>query len=488
MLAALAVASSVLLVAAASAPASATDSAAPAAPVTTAPAASVPADVFSRLADPETVPYAITGKGFVTDASHPMHPGDFRKYDVTARLSVNPELGEAALDLTLTEKDESSTDHYYVRRGRVFQVNEKGEETATSAYGDVSAATLAALHPSLVASAMLERRDAVRGAGPGHLLFAWNDEMWTVDLDVASGRISRLERQTFNGVFGDVLEEVRYDAWPDGASLAPGRVVVTSRGREVLHLDFAPIERGIALTAFPEGNRQRDRSMAVASSDVALQEVAPHVFTIDLAQANTRVTVAEFADHLMVIEGAYSSRLCDRIADVLRARFHKPVRYFAFSHLHGQYVGGVRSWVEEGATVLVPPTTAPLIDEIVKSPATLRPDAFAKSPKPLHVETIADRRRLEDGTNAVDVINVESGHTDEYFLFYFPKQKVLMTGDLLFFVPGKPLSGRSKLLCHTVAKLGLDVTTYYATWPLTGYSTKNVVTAEEMKAACAEAK
>jgi glyoxylase-like metal-dependent hydrolase (beta-lactamase superfamily II) len=281
---------------------------------------------------------------------------------------------------------------------------------------------------------------------------------------------------------------VRYEAWPDGGGLSPGRVVVTSRGREVLHLDFAPIERGIAPTSFPEGNRQRDRSMAVASSDVALQEAAPHVFTIDLAQANTRVTVAEFADHLMVIEGAYSSRLCDRIADVLRARFHKPVRYFAFSHLHGQYVGGVRTWVEEGATVLVPPSTAPLIDEIVKTSTTLRPDAFSKSPKPLHVETIADRRRLEDGTNAVDLINVESGHTDEYLLFYFPKQKVLLTGDLLFYVPGKPLSGRSKMLCHTVAKLGLDVDTFIATWPLTGYSTKNIVTAEEMKAACAEAK
>jgi hypothetical protein len=39
-------------------------------------------------------------------------------------------------------------------------------------------------------------------------------------------------------------------------------------------------------------------------------------------------------------------------------------------------------------------------------------------------------------------------------------------------------------LCETVRKLGLDVETYVATWPLDGYGTKNVVTRAEIGAAC----
>jgi glyoxylase-like metal-dependent hydrolase (beta-lactamase superfamily II) len=84
----------------------------------------------------------------------------------------------------------------------------------------------------------------------------------------------------------------------------------------------------------------------------------------------------------------------------------------------------------------------------------------------------------------VELYNVESGHTDEYLIVYFPRQKVLLTGDLLFYRPGKPLGDRSMKLCETVRKLGLDVETYVATWPLDGYGTKNVVTRAEIGAAC----
>ena len=53
--------------------------------------------------------------------------------------------------------------------------------------------------------------------------------------------------------------------------------------------------------------------------------------------------------------------------------------------------------------------------------------------------------------------------------------------------PGKPLPKRSQYVCKVVAKYGLDVEKYYATWPLNGYGTKNIVTGEEMRAACAAA-
>jgi len=64
----------------------------------------------------------------------------------------------------------------------------------------------------------------------------------------------------------------------------------------------------------------------------------------------------------------------------------------------------------------------------------------------------------------------------------------LLTGDLMFLCPGKPFSGRSKQLCATVAKLGLDVDTYVATWPLNGYGTKPIVTRAEFQTACEAAK
>lgn len=36
-------------------------------------------------------------------------------------------------------------------------------------------------------------------------------------------------------------------------------------------------------------------------------------------------------------------------------------------------------------------------------------------------------RRLQDATNALEIYNVASEHTDEYFVVWFPGPKVLLT-------------------------------------------------------------
>jgi hypothetical protein len=158
---------------------------------------------------------------------------------------------------------------------------------------------------------------------------------------------------------------------------------------------------------------------------------------------------------------------------------------FSFSHLHGQYLGGVRSYIHQGATVLVPPTTAPLIATVAESKNDLRPDALSREPKPLRVEEVKGKKILEDDVNRLEVLNVDSGHTDEYLIFYFPRQKVLITGDLLCYRgPDTPLRGRSKQLCETLAKLGIEPDVMYVSWPLGSYGCHDVVRGDEMKAAC----
>lgn len=440
------------------------------------------AGLLDRLPDAGIAPYVIQGRGFVTDAGHPNHPGDFRTHALRVQLHVNPEMGETALAFDSGEGDAKSTDRYFVRRGRVFQVDDQGAEIVPEPLGDLAPGTVAALHPAIVANALRERSEAFHPDGR-HSRFAWNDALWTLDADAKSGRLRGLARRTVHDVFGDGTEAVRYDPWGKSPSEA-GRVTVTAGGRIIAQLEFdAGAPASSPPPPFPAADHRRDPTRLVAASDIVLQETAPHVYRIDLAALNTRVVVVEFTDHVAVLEGAYTSRNCDRIAAVVQAKLGKPVRWFAFSHLHGQYVGGVRSWIHAGATVLVPPSTAPLIQDIARAPFELRHDALAGDSRPLRLETIEKTRTFEDAMNTLQVFNVESGHTDEYFLFWLPRQKILLSGDLLFYRPGKPLAGRSKLLAETVRKLGLDVDTYVATWPLDGYGTKNICTRDEVRSA-----
>jgi len=431
---------------------------------------------LDRLEPAPATPFSVLGKGFINDTTHPVHPGSFRPYDASIRIAIDPSTGEASIEIETSEGGDKDTDRYYVRRGRVFQVDDKGQEIAAGSLAEISAAAVAALHPALVASAMRENRQNVRLDRAGTYLFACNDVLWTVTTDAQSSRIVNVKRREFSEVHGDGEQEVAFGS-------SPARATLRLRGSEVARFDFGAPEPVAAVT-IPAGDPRRDRGQAIGASEIAFTELAPHLFTIDLASLSTRVTVAEFADYVVVIEGAYNARIGDLLVRAIREKLGKPIRYFAFSHLHGQYIGSTRSFVAEGATIVVPETTAPMIVDIAKSPATLQPDALSKAPRAPKVDIVKTSRRLEDATNALEIHNVVSEHTDEYFVFWFPGPKILLTGDLLFYRPGKPLTGRSKRVCRTVAELGLQPDRYVATWPLNGAGTKNIVSGEEMREAC----
>jgi len=425
---------------------------------------------------------ALVGKGFLTDASHPKHPGDFQKYDATIRIELDAEPGIASIAITTGEGDDKDVDRYFVRRGRTFQGDDKAEEIPAKNLGDLSVPAIAALHPALVDSAYAERRENAREMPDGTRAFAWNDVLWTVSTADKGKTVTGLIRNQAHDVLGDAKEQIAYKR-------SDGLVTTSVRFDDRVVAEFVfekpqPIET----VEIPKGDERRDEGHVIEAREIAFTEIAPHLFSIDLASMNSRVFVVEFADHLAVIEGAYNSRNGDLIARAVQARFAKPVRWHAFSHLHGQYIGSTRSWIAGGATILVPPTTAPLIEKMAPRFAhTNHPDAQTTAAAPLKIETVERTKKLEDGTNAFEIFNVPSEHTDEYFVFWFPGPKVLLTGDLLFYRPGKPLTGRSKRVCQTIQELGIEPERLVATWPLDGFGTENIVTGEKMKAACAPA-
>lgn len=471
------------------------------------------------IASPAATPsndFQFEARGFLTDDSHPRNPQDVRRYEIDARIAVGVALGEVRMEFDSGEGEDRSTDRYFIRRGRIFQIDDEGTEKDPEPLGDLTIPALAALHPWLVENAMRERPENVQTLSLERQVFAWNDVLWTITRDSGTGRIVKLVRPIWSDLLGDSDEVIQYEFSSTEqagetsilpAQQAPREVVVRGRGRELGRFEFsadfpaagesvtakrsgdsadADTSDATAPAVFPEGQRSRDHARRIAESEVQFTELAPHLFSVELSSMNTRIVIAEFQDHLIALEGAYNSANVDLFARAVRSHFpEKPVRYFAFSHLHGQYLGGVRSWVAAEAVVLVPPSTAPLVERIASASFTLQPDVLSLAPRPLRMETVPTNWRQEDGVNTIEIYNVpDSDHTDEYFLFYFPRSKVLMTGDLLFWRPGKPLTGRSKKLCDTVARLGLDVDRYVATWPLDGYETKNVVTREEMAEGC----
>ena len=103
------------------------------------------------------------------------------------------------------------------------------------------------------------------------------------------------------------------------------------------------------------------------------------------------------------------------------------------THHHGDHIGGLRSFIAEGATVITTKNNAPVVEMMAAAPQV---DRLAKSPrKPEFLFIERGKRVLTDGTRTVQLIDVgPNPHAREMVVAYLPKERVLFQGDL-FFVP-----------------------------------------------------
>jgi len=391
--------------------------------------------------------HTIEAKGVLRDYSHPKHAGDF--YEETLQVTIAADVDRDAMALTFGE------DRFLLRGHDLFTI-EGAELKPADSIGDLRRTTVAKLNPLYVMS-LAGKLDVI----------ARGDELWRVKRG-RDGTIEAIETTVKHDLYGELPEVVRYEQWLDrGGFRFPARITVHEGTRMKAQLDITAI-RSVMNDELVRASRA-DRH-AIYDEDIAFRELAPHLFAIELKPSDSRVFIAEFADYLFVIEGAYNDRNVSRIAARIRERFAgKPIRYFSFSHIHGQYVGGVRTYVSGGARVVTTPTGAAVVKEIAG----------------VDSEVVSASRTFEDATNAMTVYNVDSQHTDDYFVFYFPRTKLLLAGDLLCVRgPDKPLRGRSKHLCETIRKLGISVDRIQITWPMEGYGCISPVSFEDFAKAC----
>jgi hypothetical protein len=66
----------------------------------------------------------------------------------------------------------------------------------------------------------------------------------------------------------------------------------------------------------------------------------------------------------------------------------------------------------------------------VKRPRTLAPDALAKKPAPLKIETVADEKVMTDKSMSMTLYSVPGDHTKTMLMAYFPRERLLVEADL----------------------------------------------------------
>ena len=218
--------------------------------------------------------------------------------------------------------------------------------------------------------------------------------------------------------------------------------------------------------AVPDVVRQAEFSTVVTT-----RELTDGVWLLGGSSHNS--VAVEFDDYVAVVEAPLDeSRSLAVIDEVVRLAPNKPIRFLVNTHQHHDHIGGLRTYMHIGATIITHWKNYEFYtrDVLNYAPRTLAPDMLSLWPptelaEGYQYETVRENYWLNDGERSMHISYVHPlTHAEGMMVVYLPTERILIEADLFDSAgPGVPPQARAtpanrSLLGH-IRRLGLDVET-----------------------------
>ncbi|WP_250626819.1 hypothetical protein [Pinirhizobacter soli] len=283
-----------------------------------------------------------------------------------------------------------------------------------------------------------------------------------------------LERtRTFNDfwyAFGDIRQRIYFDNW----NVVQGVVFPTNRidWRNGIWYSSTQILNPAFNGAVDPAQFAMDPAVAAKSleskgwkrefSDKKRVELAPG---IELFQGSWNTTLIKQDDGVLVLEAPISSSYVHGILDKVRSEYPGvPIKGVLSTSDSWPHMAGVRQAVAEGVPVYILDLNKPLLDRLVSSPHSLKPDDLQSHPKKPQWTVVAGRLEIGHGANQVVVYPLRGAATERQYMVYFPKQKLLYASDTLVLNADNTLYDPELMVevSQAVTREHLDVNSVYA--------------------------
>ena len=281
---------------------------------------------------------------------------------------------------------------------------------------------------------------------------------FTLAIDSTTKLPTRVVSMANNTNLGDVAIETSFADYQDVSGLRlPARL--TTKTDQYTTADIRAtkqtIDGEVGDLSAPAAAASAAPIAAPPPANVTVQEMAKGIWW--LAGQSHHSVLVEFSDHLMLIETPQNdTRALAVIAKAKELRPTKPLTQVIVTHHHFDHTGGIRAAVSEGLTLVAQKASAPFYQEAVARGHTIVPDALAKNPKPLKIETVDEEMVLKDKTMTVNLYHiVGSPHADTLLMAYFPKERLLVEADV--FNPGAPVAPFAANLLENIKKHNLRI-------------------------------
>jgi len=291
----------------------------------------------------------------------------------------------------------------------------------------------------------------------------------------AQNLVQRVQTWVPNPVVGDLYYENVYTNYQDmGGVKVPrfhqhqdyddgGNMPNVSGGDHAFGLEtVSDIRLNVANAALTVPSEVR--SATIEPVRVQSQKLGDGLWLIGGGSHNS--VAVEFRDHVAVIEAPLNEeRSLAVIGEVNRLIPNKPIRFVVNTHHHWDHLGGIRTFVHEGAAVITHEGNRAYYQEVLRArPWVLQPDRFSLHPpeewsEGYIFETAREKYVLADDTRTVELYSVAGlAHAAGMLMAYFPKEKIVVQADLYNPQAAAP-NASNRTFYQNLQRLKLDVTT-----------------------------
>jgi len=167
-----------------------------------------------------------------------------------------------------------------------------------------------------------------------------------------------------------------------------------------------------------------------AGPGLKLVELAPNVQFVTGGTHNSLIVARK--DHLVVFDAPINEWQSRWTIDAAKAKYPgKPVKFLVLTHHHNDHTGGARTYVAEGATVIVAaPNNKAHFETVFRTPHTLKPDELQKNPKPANIVEFKDQMVLKDEDGDIQLYKIANPHAEGMLIGHIVNENIVWVTDL----------------------------------------------------------
>jgi glyoxylase-like metal-dependent hydrolase (beta-lactamase superfamily II) len=197
---------------------------------------------------------------------------------------------------------------------------------------------------------------------------------------------------------------------------------------------------------------------------VDAQKLAEGVYLLGGASHNS--VAVEFREFAAVVEAPIDEqRSLAVIEEVARLMPNKPIRFLVNTHQHFDHIGGLRTYLHIGSTIVTHVKNFDFYnrDVLNYTPRTVKPDMVSLWPpteltEGYNIETVRENYVITDGSRIMQTYYVHPlQHVEGRLMAYLPKERIVVQADLVDTHVPLASTPASRSLVSQVRALKLDV-------------------------------